>query len=73
MTPQRFLNTSNVTKRVRVDLGGGRYAERVETSFGGAAYAARASTDPNVIDVEGEVVEETRRGDRDKPRLEEPE
>ena len=45
------------TTRVRVDLGGGRVVERVETHFGGV------SRDPNVIEAQGEVVEERRGGE----------
>lgn len=55
---QKRFAGGTITKRVRVDLGGGRYTERVETSFGGSR-----SRDPNVIDVEGEVVEERRGGE----------
>lgn len=51
------------TLRYRVDLGDGRYVERVETRFGGR----RGPLDPNVIDAEGEVVEERRRNERDEP------
>lgn len=49
---------ATTTTRVRVDMGDGRVMERVETHFGG-----RRSRDPNVIDVDGEVLEERRRGD----------
>ena len=68
---KRFAAGATVTKRVRVDLGGGRYAERVETSVGG-------TFDPNVIDAVGEVIEEVRSGDArakrtEDARLEEPE
>lgn len=52
---KRFAE-GTTTVRYRVDLGGGRYAERVETRTG-------RSRDPNVIDAEGEVVEERRRGE----------
>ncbi|MCB9596595.1 MAG: FxsA family protein [Sandaracinaceae bacterium] len=49
---------STVTRRVRVEHADGSYSERVETQFGGFR---RASRDPNVIEAQGEVVEERRR------------
>jgi len=66
---KRFIGSGQVTERIRVDLGNGQYAERVQTSFGGLGHRSRVSSDPNVIDVEGEVVEEIRHGDRDAARL----
>jgi UPF0716 protein FxsA len=42
----------------RVDLGNGRYVEQVRTHLGGR----RAGRDPNVIEAEGEVLEERRGG-----------
>lgn len=70
---KRFASGATVTTRVRIDLGGGRYAERVETTFGGFHHSSR-SGDPDVIDVEGEVIEEVRASDKkETPRLEEPE
>ena len=70
---KRFIGSGQVTQRVRVDLGNGHYAERVQTTFGGFSHLHSSSSDPNVIDVEGEVVEEIRHGDRDAARLEETE
>ena len=55
---ERFQQGSH-TVRYRVDLGGGRVVDRVETRRGPSS----SSRDPNVIDVEGEVVEERRRND----------
>ncbi|HJL18223.1 MAG TPA: FxsA family protein [Sandaracinaceae bacterium LLY-WYZ-13_1] len=54
---KKIADGSVTTTRVRVDLGGGRYAERVEMRRG------RRSRDPDVIDAEGEVLEERRRGE----------
>lgn len=67
---KRFANASSTT-RVRVDMGDGRVVERVETHFGGfTAGQVEPSRDPNVIDVDGEVLEERRRGEP-RGRLEE--
>lgn len=53
---KRFATGSSTTQRVRVENPDGSYTERVETRFGGFGR----SHDPNVIDTEGEVVEERR-------------
>lgn len=55
---EKKLKTGSV--RYRVDVGPGGVRERYESSFG---FGGR-SRDPDVIDAEGEVVEERRRGDR---------
>jgi UPF0716 protein FxsA len=69
---KRFASgTSTTTTRVRVDMGDGRVVERVETRFGGFSGGLGGKRrDPNVIDAEGEVVEERRRGEP-RGRLEE--
>ncbi len=56
---------STVTHRVRIQHADGTVTERVETRFGGGGRR-----DPNVIDAEGEVVEERRPGDGSKKQLE---
>jgi UPF0716 protein FxsA len=56
---------TTVTRRVRVQHADGSFIERVKTHWG-----AGASRDPNVIDTEGEVVEERRKDDPPRARLE---
>lgn len=57
---EKKLQGGSKSVRYRVDVGPGGFKEGYETSFG---FGGR-SRDPNVIDAEGEVVEERRRGDK---------
>ncbi|MCA9608182.1 MAG: FxsA family protein [Myxococcales bacterium] len=62
---KKLAGPSTTTRRVRVQHADGSYSERVETHWG-----MGGRRDPNVIDTEGEVVEERRREEPAKKQLE---